>query len=311
MAENELIVVSQLNALDLFTGDAMDPLIAQARAFIDKHVPDVSTVKGRGDIASLARKVASFKVVLDDMGKDLVSDWKEKAKKVDIVRKKVRDELDALRDYAREPLTRWEQAEAARLHQEEMARQWDAAWDEAHAMHDLFERERIVREKEAEIARQEAERKAKEQAERLVREQKDREERIAREAEERVKRQVTEAAERVQREAAAALQREKDRADRAEHEKVEAEARAKREQEEAVRRAEQRASEEAERKERERLAAERTEKDRQEKLAANRRHRSKIEQEAIDSAINAELDACSEWIAAISAGKIKHVMINY
>jgi colicin import membrane protein len=311
MAENELIVVEKLNSLDLFTGDAMDSIIGQIKAIVDKHVPDVSALAGRKAIASLAFKVASTKVTLDDLGKNLVADWKEKSKKVDAVRKKMRDELDALRDYARQPLTDWEKAEEAKLKQEALDREIDQAWDAAHAEQDLRERERIVREKETELAQQEAERKAKEEAERIERERKEREERIAREAGERARRQAAEAADRAKREAEAAIQREKERAERAEREKAEAEARAKAEQEAAVRRAEQRAKDEAERKERERMAAEQAEKARQEKLAANKKHQDRFDRDAIDSADMHGLPSPEAWIVAIKLGKIEHVTINY
>jgi colicin import membrane protein len=301
MAENELIVVEKLNALDLFTGEAMDPVIAQIKALVDKHVPDVSTAKGRGEIASLARRVASSKVVLDDLGKNLVADWKEKAKKVDVVRKRMRDELDALRDSARLPLTNWEVVEAERFRQEELERALEVAWEEAHAERDLRERERIVREKEAEQARLEAERKAKEESERLERERKEREERIA-----------LEAAERAKREAETAIQRERERAEKAERAAEEAAARAKEEQEAwAVLRAEQQAREEGERKERERLIAEKAERERQEKITTNKRHRLALEHAAVDSATDEGLPDPEAWILAIAAGKIKHVTINY
>lgn len=298
--DTELIVAGQLNALDLFTGTAMDPLIAKIKAIVEKHVPDTSTAKGRAEIASLARKVASSKVVLDELGKDLVSDWKEKAKKVDVVRKCMRDELDALRDHARLPLTRWEEAEAERLRQETLAKEIEAAWDEAHAEYALRERERMVREREAEIERQEAARVAKEELARLERERHAREEWIAREAEAKAKREAEEV-----------IAREKARAERAEQERVEAEIRAKAEQEAAVRLAEQAAREEAEKKERDRLAAEKAERDRQEKLAANKRHRLKVEHDAIDSATDEGLPDPEAWIAAIAEGKITNVTIQY
>jgi colicin import membrane protein len=300
MPENELIVVEKLNALDLFTGEAMDPVIAQIKAIVEKHVPDVSTAKGRGEIASLARRVASSKVVLDDLGKNLVADWKEKAKKVDVVRKQMRDELDSLRDSARLPLTNWELAEAERFRQEALDRELDVAWEEAHAERDLRERERIVREKEAEQARLEAERKAKEESERIERERKAWEGRIARES-----------AERAKQEAEVAIQRERERAEKAERAAEEAAARAKAEQEAAVLRAEQRAREEGERKERERLAVEKAERERQEKIAANKRHRLALEHAAVDSATDEGLPDPEAWILAIAAGKIKHVTINY
>ena len=302
MAQAELVRVEQLNALDLFTGDAMDPLVAQIKGIVDKHVPDTSTAKGRSDIASLARRVASSKVVLDNLGKELVADWKAKAKKVDVVRKQMRDQLDDLRDHARQPLTDWEQAEADRLKAEEAARRYDAEWEEAHQMHDLFERERVVREKEAEIARQEAERRAKEEAERLERERKEREERIAREAAEKAKREAEES-----------IVREKAKAEQAERDRIAAEARAKAEQEAAVREAERKAQEEAERKERERLAAEKAEKDRLARLAANKEHRARIEAEAMEDMAAeglAEPDA-QLFLELVRDKAIRHITINY
>jgi colicin import membrane protein len=309
----ELLIVEQLNALDLFTGEAMDPLIGRIKALVDTHIPDVSTHKGRTEIASLARRVASSKVLLDNLGKDLVTDWKQKAAKVDAVRKDMRGRLDALRDEARLPLTNWEAAEEARLQQEELDRQYDQSWDDAHVEHVLWERERIVREKEAAFARQEADRRAKEEAERREREQQERDARIAREA-----------AERVKREADAAIQREKERAERAERDKAEAEIRAKREAEEAaqrakaeqeaaVLRAQQQAQAEADRKERARQAAEQAEKERQEKLAANKRHRERINREAMDSLVvlHYNPDVAYSLIEQIAAGQIKHVTIQY
>ncbi len=325
----ELIVREQLNAMELFVGDAMEPLVAKIREIVENHVPDTSTAKGRGEIASLARKVSSSKVILDDLGKNLVAEWKEKAKKVDIVRKEMRDELDTLRDYARAPLTRWEEEDEKRKKQEVLDRELDRAWTEAHAEYDLRERERIVREKETALARQETERKAKEEAERLERERKELEKEVARARKEHEEQIARQAAEQAKREAEAAIQREKDRAEKAEREKIEAAARekaraeqaererietaarAKAEQEAAVRRAEQKAREEAARKEAARLAAEKAERERQEKLAANRRHRLKIEHDAVDSATAEGLPDPEAWILAITAGKIKNVTVNY
>ncbi len=331
MPSTELVVRDQLNALDLFTGDAMDPLVAQIRDIVEKHVPDTSTDHGRREIASLARKVSSAKVILDDLGKDLVAGWKEKAKKVDIVRKEMRDELDTLRDYARAPLTRWEEEEDKRKKQEALDREWDQAWDEAHAEQALRERERIVREKEAEFARQEADQKAKAETERIEQERKAAAERAAQERKEREAQIAREAAERAKREAEATIQREKERAEKAERDKTEAEARekaraeqaerdriaaearAKAEKEAAVRYAEQKAREEAARKEAERLAAEQAEKDRQEKLAANRRHREKVNREAMDSlvALHYNPDVALTLVEQIAAGKVRNVTVNY
>jgi hypothetical protein len=62
-----------------------------------------------------SNKVSSTKVWLDNCGKDLVSDWKAKAKAVDVNRKIMRDQLDELRQMARKPLSDWEEAEKKRI----------------------------------------------------------------------------------------------------------------------------------------------------------------------------------------------------
>ena len=112
----ELVVPETVTALEVFSApEGLDPYIEQAREFVAEQVPDTSTDKGRKAIASTARKVAKLKTKLDAMGKDLVSDWKAKAKAVDSSRKSMRDQLDALRDEARAPLTEWEAAEDQRV----------------------------------------------------------------------------------------------------------------------------------------------------------------------------------------------------
>ncbi len=114
--KNELIEVEEKSVLAAFVaGDGLDPIIAQARKLVDEFEPDLSTDKGRKAIASMAAKVAKLKVKLDDLGKDLVGDWKAKAKIVDGSRKKMRDELDELKARARAPLTEWENKEADRV----------------------------------------------------------------------------------------------------------------------------------------------------------------------------------------------------
>ncbi len=140
----ELLVVEQLNPVALFTGQAMDPLIGQIKARVEQHVPDVSTAKGRHEIASLAYKVARSKTVLDDLGKQLVAEMRERCKKVDDVRRDMRDRLDALRDQARLPLDNYEKAEEARLIQEALDKRYDADWEEAQMEYAFRERERIL-----------------------------------------------------------------------------------------------------------------------------------------------------------------------
>lgn len=114
--DNELVKIEDQSVLAAFVvGDGLDPIIQQARDVVAEFEPDISTDKGRKAIASLANKIAKLKVKLDDLGKELVGDWKAKSKVVDSSRKKMRDELDALKAEARKPLTDWENAEKDRV----------------------------------------------------------------------------------------------------------------------------------------------------------------------------------------------------
>jgi hypothetical protein len=56
--------------------------------------------------------------MLDDVGKEIVSEWKKKSKVIDEKRKTIRDRLDALRDKIRTPVTEWEKAEEDRVRAE-------------------------------------------------------------------------------------------------------------------------------------------------------------------------------------------------
>nr|MDA3887260.1 hypothetical protein [Allgaiera sp.] len=96
------------------TPDAADPIIARIRAEVMSHAPDLTTDKGRKAIASLAYKVSTSKTALDNAGKTLTDDAKKQIGIVDAARKKIRDELDALRDEVRKPLSEWEAAEDRR-----------------------------------------------------------------------------------------------------------------------------------------------------------------------------------------------------
>lgn len=95
--------------------NGIDPIIAAIAAEVRAHVPDISTKKGRDAIASLAYRVSRSKTVLDDAGKSLNEAARAEISIVDAARRKVREQLDALRDEARKPLDDWEAAEEQRL----------------------------------------------------------------------------------------------------------------------------------------------------------------------------------------------------
>lgn len=81
---------------------------------LDAHQPDITTAKGRGEIASLAYKVTRTKTAIDAAGKKLNEDARAKINAVDAQRRKIREELDLLAEAVRKPLTDWEAAEKER-----------------------------------------------------------------------------------------------------------------------------------------------------------------------------------------------------
>lgn len=98
--------------------DGMDDIIRQiceqAQTQAAEIGADMEKAADRKKLASVAYAVSKAKTAIDGTGKDLVAEAKAKIKVVDDNRKKVRDELDALRDRIRQPVTEWEEAEKAK-----------------------------------------------------------------------------------------------------------------------------------------------------------------------------------------------------
>lgn len=112
---SELIKLENINAVAVFVDGGADDVLKSIKSACDEFLPDVSTAKGRKEIASMALKVAKSKTALDAAGKELVSDWKAKAKLVDDERKRIRETLDELKVSVRLPLTEFEDAEKQRV----------------------------------------------------------------------------------------------------------------------------------------------------------------------------------------------------
>ena len=115
--QSELIPIEspqEKTSLQIFTG-GLDAVLADI-ATQAKSVPlDVTTEKGRKEIASVAHKVSKSKVALDEQGKALVEGVKKQVAVIDSERKRAREFLDNLRDEIRKPLTEFEEREEARL----------------------------------------------------------------------------------------------------------------------------------------------------------------------------------------------------
>ena len=112
----QLVVIEPTTAVALFTeGEGVEAMLADIRKQATSLVPDLSTAKGRKEIASIAFSVAKTKTYLDGFGKELTDKYKEIPRRIDANRKLIRDTLDALKDEVRAPLTQYEAAEEARV----------------------------------------------------------------------------------------------------------------------------------------------------------------------------------------------------
>ena len=343
MTDNsQLIAVENINALELFTEDGIDPMLKAIEAEVAGFVPDLTTAKGRGEIATTAHQVSRAKVRLDNAGKGLVADWKERAKVVDASRKIAREFLDDLRDRTRAPLTEWEKEKAE-------ADAKKAAWEkreyemgEAIAEDMIFDREAKLKAREAELeaeenARIEKERIAREEQEaidRAEREQTLREEREAHEKKEREEREARikrEAAEKADADAKQKIQDAEDQAERdrearekaeqylkdaaelAVKEKREAEERLEREKREAEERGKREAEEKAQREADERREDERLERVERDRKAADVEHRRGINTKILTALDKEGIGdrTAKKIVTLIATGTIPHVSINY
>lgn len=313
-----------INPVEIFTSNGLDPLLERITAAVNEFDPDVTTPAGRKEIASLARKVASSKTFLDNAGKDLVSNWKDKSKKVDAERKRMRDYLDDLKEKARKPLTEWEVVEKARLEKELIEKERDNCMELAIIENDLFDRNREIEKKEAQFRKLEEERISKELAEQRVKkaeedralEEKKREERermIAKEAAELAKHEAEERArmdiERHEKE----IEEAKLSAEKAERDRIELIRMAEIEKEIAVKAEREKASMAAEMKEQNQLKKEAAERAENERRIADVEHRRIINNEALQSIVEHGIDSetSKKVISLICRGLVKNVMIQY
>ena len=347
---NELIVIEELKAVDVFTETGIKPLIDAIRKKALSEVPDMSTKKGRDRIKSLAFTVAKTKTALDGLGKDLTEEWKAKSKIVDSSRKYMREELDSIKDDVRAPLTEYENREKLRV--EKLDKFYDNIIDLSKVTNAEMDCPYTVAELETNLAKLESvmvdeslqereldcikakargiekltktieEIKQKEHQEREL--EKLRQKQIEQERIEREKQIAEQAAEQARAEAARLMVQQQQEAEareaKAKFELDQAEERAK----QAVIQAEQQAKQAQERAEREKQAAIEAEKARQiaetERLErealereANVKHKKAINNEAMQGFIDgglSEMDAKTA-VTLIAKGLIKHTKISY
>lgn len=311
---NELVVIEQATALDLFTApEKVNQMLAHIKTLAEEERKeldsDLSVAKNRKAFASLAYKVTQTKTAIDKAGKLVVDDLKELPKKVDAARKLFRDELDSLSDGIRKPLTEWEEQEKAREEAEALKKQIELDHEEALQMNELFDLRKAEAERQRIAHEEELKRQAAEQA-RLAAEQKAQQEI---EAAAQREREAKEAAERAEREKQEAIQL-------AEHAAKEAKEKAERDAKEAQERAERekQAAIEAERKkaheaEQTRLAEEERKRKEDAKRQKDKEHRRVFNQEALKALVSNGFDEklATEFIKLVASNQIPHMTMNY
>ena len=111
----ELVVIEPANIPALFIKDGCDPIIEGLKKEAAKFEGDISTAKGRKEIASFARKFSTSKAMLDKLGKTLSDEYRAKIAPINVERNKIETCCNELRDQVRKPLTDWEDAEKKRV----------------------------------------------------------------------------------------------------------------------------------------------------------------------------------------------------
>lgn len=106
-------VTHKENLLSFFRNSAnLDGLYNVVQAKARALVADVTTKEGVSQIKSTARQIASIKKRVDDIGKDVVAELKDLPKQIDANRKKWREDMEALQDEIRRPVTEIEERQA-------------------------------------------------------------------------------------------------------------------------------------------------------------------------------------------------------
>ena len=348
-----LVHIESMAAVELFKPGVIDPILERIKVEAREEAAklDISTDTNRKALASLAFKIARSKTFLEKQGKDLVADEKRRLASIDSERRRIWNELEALQDEVRQPLTEWEQRDQNRIaaHEAKIAEivqlgqvpfgvttaDIEAALAKVSeidpAQHEEFAkrvagvqataaanlRTQLTLSKQADADRAEMARLQAEAQERAIKEREEAAARAAKEEAERIAQVREEAARK-------AVEAERQRL---ENERIEAEARAKQaearriaEEQDAKRRAKE-AAEQAKRDqeraveaERQRIADEqRREREATEARERNKAHRAKINHKAKDAFIAAGMEGSVAELAvvAIAKGIIPHITINY
>lgn len=111
-----LIKVKKQNIISIFSDNKkIEPMIKKVREEVSVEKFDLTTKKGRDDIASRAYKVSKMKnAVVKKLIDPSVEEYKAAIKGVGAGKTHWNSEMDALRDEVRAPLNKWEEEEKVR-----------------------------------------------------------------------------------------------------------------------------------------------------------------------------------------------------
>lgn len=115
--ENMLMTIQPSDlAIGFFTkADGPDAIIDAVRAMANDFKPDFGGDTWQEEVRSFAYKITRTRTTIDNAGKELVAEYKEIPRLIDATRRRLREELDAIRDEVRKPLTELEEDEKARI----------------------------------------------------------------------------------------------------------------------------------------------------------------------------------------------------
>ena len=116
-AQQQVITIDDIspdNAPAIYIAGGLGQFFDAVKAEVTGEVPDLTTVKGRARIASLAATVSKSKKAVETPGRDYLKRLKEMPKVVEAELRDFVTKMDNLRDSTRQPLTDWENADQAR-----------------------------------------------------------------------------------------------------------------------------------------------------------------------------------------------------
>src|SRR5688572_8368798 len=116
---NDLIVVEDINPVEVFVNGGLDDVLknieTQANALASGLEFDLTQESNRKEIASVAYKVTRSRTALFNAAKELTEEWRENTKKVNNERSRMEENLKALEEKIRAPLTEYETIEKERV----------------------------------------------------------------------------------------------------------------------------------------------------------------------------------------------------